>query len=104
VRSRRLKERLAGCDEWIEFSASLTAWPLLDGYANGDAFRADWGDGLVGTTLRLFDPKTDLWSIWWAPDALHLDARSDAALGAGVLRGRREHVGDQLDHGLHARP
>lgn len=66
VRSRRLKERLAGCDEWIEFDATLSAWPLLDGYANGDAFRADWGDGLVGTTLRLFDPKTGLWSIWWA--------------------------------------
>lgn len=66
VKSRRLTERLAGCAEWLEFDASLIAWPLLDGYANGDAFRADWGDGLVGTTLRLFDPKTGLWSIWWA--------------------------------------
>jgi hypothetical protein len=64
VRSRRLRERLAGCEEWIEFDASLTAWPLLDGYGNGDAFRADWGDGLAGTTLRLFDPKTRRWSIY----------------------------------------
>jgi hypothetical protein len=69
VRSRRLRERLAGCEEWIEFDASLTAWPLLDGYGNGDAFRADWGDGLAGTTLRLFDPKTRLWSIYWAGKA-----------------------------------
>jgi hypothetical protein len=69
VRSRRLRERLAGCDEWIEFDATLTAWPLLDGYANGDAFRADWGDGLVGTTLRLFDPTTSRWSIYWAGKA-----------------------------------
>jgi hypothetical protein len=66
VRSRRLRERLAGCEEWIEFDATLVAWPLLDGYGNGDAFRANWGDGLVGTTLRLFDPKTSRWSIWWA--------------------------------------
>jgi hypothetical protein len=35
VKSRRLKERLAGCD--VEFDATLTAWPLLDGYANGDS-------------------------------------------------------------------
>jgi hypothetical protein len=69
VRARRLKERLAGCDEWIEFDAELNAWPLLDGYANGDAFRAQWCDGLVGTTLRLFDPHTGLWSIWWAGKA-----------------------------------
>ena len=69
VRSRRLRERLAGCEEWIEFDASLTAWPLLDGYGNGDAFRADWGDGLAGTTLRLFDPKTRRWSIYWAGKA-----------------------------------
>ena len=69
VRSRRLRERLTGCEEWIEFDASLTCWPLLDGYANGDAFRANWGDGLVGTTLRLFDPASGRWSIWWAGKA-----------------------------------
>src|SRR5262249_36878688 len=67
--SGRLRERLADCQEWIEFEAELNVWPLLDGYANGDAFRADWGDGLVGTTLRLFDPRTGLWSIWWAGKA-----------------------------------
>ena len=69
VRSRRLRERLCGCDEWIEFDAELNVWPLLDGYANGDAFRADWADGLVGTTIRLFDRATGLWSIWWAGKA-----------------------------------
>jgi hypothetical protein len=78
VKSRRLKERLAGCDQWIEFAAELNAWPLLDGYANGDAFRADWGDGLVGTTLRLFDPTTGLWSIWWA-------GKANPALDAAVV-------------------
>ena len=37
------------------------------------------------------------------PRALHLDARRLAALGAGVLRGRREDLGDELDDGHGAR-
>ena len=70
VRGRRLKERLANCEEWIEHDAELTTWPLLDGYGNGDDFRADWGNGLVvGTALRLFDRRAGLWSIWWADKA-----------------------------------
>ena len=40
------------------------------------------------------------------PRALHLVGRhdADAALGAGLLGRRRGDVGDELDHGLHARP
>ena len=63
VRARRLKQWLAGCEEWTEFTAELNTWPLLDGYANVDDYRTDYG--LVGTALRLFNPKTGSWSIFW---------------------------------------
>jgi hypothetical protein len=69
VQARRLKERLVRCDEWVEFDAELTTWPLLDGYGNVDDFRTDWGGGLVGAAFRLFDPRTGLWSIFWVGKA-----------------------------------
>jgi hypothetical protein len=64
VRAQRRKEWLSGCEEWFEFAAELRTWPLLDGYGNVDDYRADFGDGLVGTGFRLFDPATRLWSIY----------------------------------------
>lgn len=36
VRHRRLKERLAGSDEWEEFEGTSRAWPILDGAGNID--------------------------------------------------------------------
>ena len=36
VHHRRLKERLAGNDEWQEFEGTSTAWPILGGAGNID--------------------------------------------------------------------
>ncbi len=62
---RRLKERLAGCDEWDEFESTSIALPILDGLGNVDELRTDWGDGLVGASIRLFDGSSRTWSIYW---------------------------------------
>ena len=35
------------------------------GLGNMDEFRTDYKGGLVGLSLRFFDPKTRLWSIYW---------------------------------------
>ena len=64
-RNRRLRERLAGCEEWDEFEGICVARPLLAGLGNMDEFRTDYNGGLVGLSLRFFDPKTRLWSIYW---------------------------------------
>ncbi|HEY7729713.1 MAG TPA: hypothetical protein VH950_02310 [Gaiellaceae bacterium] len=66
VRNRRLRERLAGCDDWEEFDATVAARPLLDGLGNEDEFRTDHDGGFVGMSFRFFDPETRLWSIYWA--------------------------------------
>lgn len=66
VRNRRLVERLKGCDEWEEFDAWQTNRALPGGIGNYDDFVADaWRPGYVGLSLRLFNPETGLWSIYW---------------------------------------
>jgi hypothetical protein len=64
-RNRRLRERLAGCDEWDEFEGTCVARTILDGLGNVEEFRTDYQGGIVGMSLRLFDPVTRLWAIYW---------------------------------------
>ncbi len=66
VANRRLKARLCGCTEWEEFEAVSCCRPLLSGFGNEDDFRSDHRPGFVGMTLRLFNPTTRQWSIFWA--------------------------------------
>jgi hypothetical protein len=67
IRNRTLKEHLAGSDEWKEFDATQELRPVLLGLGNVDVFRADLdGKPFEGLTVRLFDPKTRLWTIYWA--------------------------------------
>jgi hypothetical protein len=66
VSNRRLVRRLAGCTEWETFEARQLVWPILDGLGNMDEFRAEnWRPGYLGMTLRLFNPATQRWSIFW---------------------------------------
>jgi hypothetical protein len=64
--NRRLRERLAGCDEWDEFASKSIARSILGGTANEDVYLTDFAGGYVGMSFRFFDPETKLWSIYWA--------------------------------------
>jgi len=64
VLNRRLTKRLAGSDDWVEFTAPAKSWSLFDGMANVDEIV--FPDGARGLTLRLFDPATRKWSLNWA--------------------------------------
>jgi hypothetical protein len=66
VHNQRLRERLAGSDEWDEFEAKVVARPLLDGLGNEDEFRTDHEGGFIGMSFRFFDPESGRWSIYWA--------------------------------------
>ncbi len=71
VHHRRLQERLANSHDWIEFEGTSVAQTLLAGYGNIDDNVLELpGDPYRAVTLRAFDVKTGLWSIWW------LDGRS----------------------------
>jgi len=66
VLNRRLRRRLVGSGEWDEFAAEMVARPLLDGMGNEDEFRTDHDGGMIGMSFRFFDPRTRLWTIYWA--------------------------------------
>jgi hypothetical protein len=67
IRNRTLKEPLVGSDEWEEFDATQELRLLLLGQGNFDIFRTKLdGKPFEGLTVRLFDPKTRLWTIYWA--------------------------------------
>jgi hypothetical protein len=87
TRNRRLRERLAGSDEWEEFPARVRAWKILDGHGNADEFRTDHDGGFVGMSFRFFDPATRQWSIYWA------DSRRPGLLDPPVLGGFDGDVG-----------
>jgi hypothetical protein len=66
TRQRRLRERLAGSEEWDEFEATVVSQPMLDGFGTVEEFRTDYDGGFVGMTFRFFDPATGQWSVYWA--------------------------------------
>jgi len=66
VHNRRLRQRLAGCQEWEEFDAINTGRPLLRGAGNEDEFVTDHDGGITGMSFRFLNPKTGQWSIYWA--------------------------------------
>ncbi len=66
VHSRRLKERLAGSREWIEFDGTISSRKLMDGWANVDDTVFNMPDGVYrGVAPRAYDSKTGQWAIWW---------------------------------------
>jgi hypothetical protein len=79
IRNQRLRERLAGSDDWEEFEATSAARHILGGCGNEDEFRTDHDGGFVGMSFRFFDPATRQWSIYWA------DSRRPGVLDRLVL-------------------
>jgi hypothetical protein len=66
VHHRRLKERLAGSREWVEFEGTCTMRKLMNGWGNVDDNVLDMPSGSYrGVGLRSYDPKTAQWAIWW---------------------------------------
>ena len=67
VHNRKLKSRLSRCSEWTEFEAQVECRLILKGFGNTDSFQTTVdGRPWEGMSLRLFNPKTRLWSIYWA--------------------------------------
>lgn len=87
VHHKRLKERLAGCTEWEEFSGTSTFRTLLGGSGNVDDNVIELPTGTYrAATFRSFDAKTGLWSIWWfdGRNPHHLDPPMVGRFESGV--------------------
>jgi NIPSNAP len=67
VHNRYLKGRLRGSTEWIEFEGQSKLLALLKGLGHLEQYSAMRdGQSIEGVTLRLFNPATGEWSLYWA--------------------------------------
>lgn len=66
VRHRKLKKRLAGSHDWFEFPGTLEVAPILSGLGNFDRNDLEDPNGpYEAHSLRLYNPGSDHWSVWW---------------------------------------
>ncbi|MFY9985109.1 MAG: hypothetical protein WAK31_10130 [Chthoniobacterales bacterium] len=67
LHNRRLRNPLTGSNNWVEFGGTSVAQKIWDGRANMDEDEFNDPAGRIqGLTLRLYDPSTRLWSIFFA--------------------------------------
>jgi hypothetical protein len=62
TQQHKLKKRLANNNEWTTFESELRVKKLPAGMGNIDELDMPNATGL---TIRLYNPKTQLWSIYW---------------------------------------
>jgi len=70
MHNRRLNKRLENCKDWTEFDSSDENSKTLSGTADMDIYSTtempgQEGKHFEGLTLRLFNPNTRLWSLYW---------------------------------------
>jgi hypothetical protein len=100
VKHRRRKERLTGSDAWQEFDGTCVMQPLMGGVGNVDDNWLDLPAGAYRAVgLRSYDPKTELWAIWW------LDGRTPHTLDVPVKGNFQDGIGTFLaDDTLRGKP
>jgi hypothetical protein len=98
IHNRKLKSRLNNCTEWIEFEAADNCYHILTGLGNIGQYSAAFDDKpFEAMTLRLFNRKTRLWSIYWAdsnvvvldvPQAGSFDGNTGAFFAKDIFEGK----------------
>lgn len=106
IRNRRLRQRLQGCVEWDEFDATGACAGILGGCGNIDSFHTSFfeGEPFEGMSLRIFQPATREWSIYWSDNRCHEllpPVVGRFANGAGVFRGRDTFDGRPIEVVFH---
>ncbi len=67
IHLKRLDHRLVGSTNWVEFDGTSITREVWNGKANLEEFETDSpvGGHIEGLTLRLYDPQTHQWSLYW---------------------------------------
>ena len=65
VKHRQLVGRNIGSTEWREYEGDCWCKPLLDNHANIEEHHFTGRGGDKGIALRLFEPATGEWMIYW---------------------------------------
>ncbi|MEB0140137.1 MULTISPECIES: DUF1579 domain-containing protein [unclassified Undibacterium] len=90
VKHRRLKERLKGSEEWVEFDGVSSTRKILGGLGNLEDNHLHFPEGSFrAVALRSYNVDTKKWSIWWLdgrfPDSLDVPVVGDFSDGVGVF-------------------
>lgn len=99
VHHRTLKQRLHGSMEWVEFEGTTACKKIINGLGNMDENLIDSTTGLVqAITLRLFNPVSKEWSIYWATDKTGI---LDVPMIGGFQDGVGEFYSQEVFEGRH---
>lgn len=64
---KRLEHPLTGSKSWVEFDGTFVARKVWEGRAMIEEVELDTSSGhMEGLTLRLYNPQTHQWSVYWA--------------------------------------
>jgi len=67
IHLKRLEHPLTGSNTWVEFDGTSVTRKVWGGRANLEEFETNGPSGHVeGLTLRLYNPQTHQWSLYWA--------------------------------------
>ncbi len=68
IHLKRLDHRLTGSTTWVEFDGTSVTRKVWDGRADLEEFETDSpaGGHIEGLTLRLYNPQSHQWSLYWA--------------------------------------
>jgi hypothetical protein len=91
-KNRRLATPLSGANDWYEFDSTSSTRHLWGGLANMDEFLAPQTPvgPISGMTLRLYDPKSNQWRIYWA-------SANSARIGAPTIGSFADGRGEFFD-------
>ena len=99
VHHRALKARLNSSTEWLDFHGETVCRKILNGIGNLDENILYREAGPVhAITLRLFNPDSQEWSIYWATN---LTGILDVPMIGGFKDGRGEFYAQELFQGEH---
>jgi len=68
IHLKRLEHPLTGSNSWVEFDGDSVTRSVLNGRAELEEFETDspGGGHIEGLTLRLYNPQSREWSLYWA--------------------------------------
>ncbi len=102
VLNRRLKDRLTNCDEWVTFQAEMETKPILNGLGFMDEMKSShYGDTFIGLSIRIVNPDSNTWTIYWADTAnpeigLKKQVVGEFKNGIGIFFGKEMYKGKEV--------
>jgi hypothetical protein len=98
VHLKQMTNPLAGSPHWVEMDGVNTTHVIWNGKANYDEVVFDAPSGRKESmTLRLYNPQTHRWNLWWASS---MDGVMEGPPMAGAFKdGRGEFYDGEVFHG-----